>query len=269
MCDNVAGMRRRYTVRGERPHGSLAGEKRRLRRSHSLSEISTRKHDRRTAHVPLIGSPPTAPRRTKYGGCVRLPEESPACVFKDHCGGAMYLGGRVDAGDYEKLQQNQITHILNCTTSVKNKFEKNGEMKYHRLPIVDDEWSNASKHFEEACEWLHHQLQKGRAVLVHCQEGVSRAPTFVLAYLMKHKRWPLRSSLSYLIKIRDVVHPNEGFLSQLATYEIQCLGGSSIRKLKQQLYAGYRVKMAVRGAKDLDYTESQGEDRGWAACAII
>ena len=60
---------------------------------------------------------------------------------------------------------------------------------------------------------------EGRAVLVHCMQGVSRSTTVVLAYLMRHQGMRLEEALALAKEKRPRVQPNQGFLDQLKRYE--------------------------------------------------
>lgn len=53
--------------------------------------------------------------------------------------------------------------------------------------VCDNEDSNISSIFEEACDFIDCVEQKGQRILVHCFEGKSRSVTLVLAYLMLRK----------------------------------------------------------------------------------
>lgn len=52
-------------------------------------------------------------------------------------------------------------------------------------------------------------------VLVHCMVGMSRSATCVLAYLMIARKMSAAEAIRTVRMHRDI-HPNEGFLQQLA-----------------------------------------------------
>ena len=56
-------------------------------------------------------------------------------------------------------------------------------------------------------------------VLVHCQAGISRSPTIVIAYLMKTKNLNQIEAYSEVHKIRPIIDPNMSFRCQLVEYE--------------------------------------------------
>ncbi len=62
-------------------------------------------------------------------------------------------------------------------------------------------------------------LACGGRVLVHCKEGISRSATIVVAHLMQ-TGVPMLEALAH-VKKRRSVFPNDGFLRQLAAFELQ------------------------------------------------
>ena len=61
--------------------------------------------------------------------------------------------------------------------------------------------------------------QEGGVVLVHCMYGISRSVAFVIAYLIKYKNYSVDEALKFLMKKRNKINPNKGFLEQLYAYE--------------------------------------------------
>jgi hypothetical protein len=65
----------------------------------------------------------------------------------------------------------------------------------------------------------------GGRVLVHCQAGVSRSPTIVLAYLMARYNWPMMTAFCYVKSRRHIIAPNFNFMGQLMEFEQRCSSG--------------------------------------------
>ena len=58
-------------------------------------------------------------------------------------------------------------------------------------------------------------------VLVHCNLGISRSTSLILAYLMKTFNATLMEAFKYLRHRRPIVCPNLGFLHQLIDFEYE------------------------------------------------
>jgi protein-tyrosine phosphatase len=78
--------------------------------------------------------------------------------------------------------------------------------------------------FAEACRFIDTALtvNNANAVLVHCNAGVSRSTTIVIAYLL-HKRMfkKYKDALDHVKAKRAVANPNSGFVEQLVQFEKQ------------------------------------------------
>ena len=55
-------------------------------------------------------------------------------------------------------------------------------------------------------------------VLVHCQAGISRSPTIVIAYLMKKEKKEFQTVYNEVKAIRPIIEPNFKFYIQLVEY---------------------------------------------------
>lgn len=64
-------------------------------------------------------------------------------------------------------------------------------------------------------------ITHNRNIYLHCSMGISRSPTFILAYLIKHCQKTLFEAIKLLKLQRSCIYPNDGFLVQLILYENQ------------------------------------------------
>lgn len=67
-------------------------------------------------------------------------------------------------------------------------------------------------------------LKNDKRVLFHCSAAISRSPAVLAGYLMKRRGLTLRESLVLLVKGREAVSPNVGFMRQLCEMEREVFG---------------------------------------------
>ena len=133
----------------------------------------------------------------------------------------LYLGNDVVAQDLSLLKENKITHILNLTTNIPNKFD---HIVYKKIIMLDIASQNIRQYFDESFEFIDESLKdENNSVLVHCNAGVSRSTSFIIAYLLQKQLFKNYSdALHYVKKRRPVVSPNYGFEKQLIRLEKKC-----------------------------------------------
>jgi len=150
-----------------------------------------------------------------------------ACVVE-----YLYIGDRKAAKSLPLLEQLGITHIVNVTPpkqqgGVHNFFESDERFSYLRLPVVDSDVEDVSPYFREGMDFIHQARKQGHSVLVHCQQGVSRSATIVIAYLIcygideKTPPMDLKSAYTFLKTVRPTVKPKSNFLKQLIALDHQ------------------------------------------------
>lgn len=61
------------------------------------------------------------------------------------------------------------------------------------------------------------RIANGR-VLVHCQAGVSRSPTIVMAYIMARFEKSLQETFTFMHNRRSIISPNLNFMGQLLEF---------------------------------------------------
>ena len=137
----------------------------------------------------------------------------PSQIFK-----WMYLGTFENACNILDLRRLGINYILNCAYDCKNTHLPNCITELH-LKVRDESDFEIFEYFEKANAFINQVRSKGGIILIHCKLGISRSPSFVLAYLMKYYNFSFENSLKFLRKKRPQVNPNEGFMNYLDKYE--------------------------------------------------
>lgn len=93
----------------------------------------------------------------------------------------LYLGDATQSQNKIVINDLNITHILNVTKDWNNKFENDTNIKYLRIAINDNETDDIFQHFENAIDFI----ESSNICFVHCQAGVSRSVSIIIAYIMK------------------------------------------------------------------------------------
>uniref|UniRef100_A0A8C2WDT3 protein-tyrosine-phosphatase n=1 Tax=Cyclopterus lumpus TaxID=8103 RepID=A0A8C2WDT3_CYCLU len=146
----------------------------------------------------------------------------------------LFLGNERDAQDLDLLLRLNIGFVVNVTTHLPL-YHVNSGLRYKRLPATDNSKQNLRQYFEEVFEFIEEAYQSGQGVLVHCQAGVSRSATIVIAYLMKHTLMTMTDAYKYVRSRRPVVSPNLNFMGQLLEFERDLNSGVTPRILMPKL----------------------------------
>ncbi|XP_063002241.1 dual specificity protein phosphatase 10-like [Elgaria multicarinata webbii] len=147
----------------------------------------------------------------------------------------LFLGNERDAQDLERMLSLNVGHVLNVTTHLPLYHADSGRLRYKRLPATDNSRQDLRQYFEEAFEFIEEAHQSGKGVLIHCQAGVSRSATIVIAYLMKHTLMTMGDAYKYVKGRRPVISPNLNFMGQLLEFETDLNAGVTPRILTPKL----------------------------------
>lgn len=132
----------------------------------------------------------------------------------------LFLGNHLHAESLEVVNNLRITHIVNATKSINNRFQD--RLQYCRVIVEDEETEMICYHFNKAFRFMDMALAEDpdARILVHCAQGISRSATLVIMYLMRTNDLTYEQALELVQKHRDVVQPNAGFVAQLKEFEI-------------------------------------------------
>eukprot|EP01090_Pellita_catalonica_P013834 TRINITY_DN336_c0_g1_i1.p1 TRINITY_DN336_c0_g1~~TRINITY_DN336_c0_g1_i1.p1 ORF type:complete len:647 (-),score=97.32 TRINITY_DN336_c0_g1_i1:1678-3435(-) len=145
----------------------------------------------------------------------------------------IFCGGKSLAQDSTFLFEQGISRVLNVTTNVKNYHE--GEIiTYCRIPVDDSLDDVISEHFAKSIDFIERGLTNGTgSVLVHCNEGRSRAPTVLIAYLIS-KGMMLKDAYELMVSKIPRLNINQAFLRQLMEWEMGVRKENSIDFFKKR-----------------------------------
>ena len=129
----------------------------------------------------------------------------------------LYIGSIACASNLEELKSKNITHILCCGIGLKFFFPD--KFKYHRIDLIDKESENIRKYFDESNNYINDAIINGGNILVHCQAGISRSTSIIIAYLMKYKKMNFNKAFELIKEKRGKIQPNSGFILQLKAYD--------------------------------------------------
>ena len=139
--------------------------------------------------------------------------DPPTQIFEN-----LFLGSEYNASNFNELKNLKITHILNVTTEIDQFFP--ADFAYKQIHILDDPNAKLYPSFAFACEFLENALAKKEyKCLVHCQRGVSRSASIVIAFVMKQQRISFEEAYKFIKEKRKIVKPNRGFREQLLQWE--------------------------------------------------
>jgi len=130
----------------------------------------------------------------------------------------IYLTSQKGASRKGDLQEHNITHIINCANDSRGIYFPS-DFVYKWLAINDSPTQDIQCFFLDVIDFVTKAKQQNGHVLFHCQLGVSRSATLVIAYLMWEHGWSCDETFQYVQHMRLIIDPNIGFLSQLQDWE--------------------------------------------------
>jgi protein-tyrosine phosphatase len=123
----------------------------------------------------------------------------------------LWLGGAPTYDrDYQFLLDNGIDAVLDMRAEREGDrafYERHG-INYRRLEVLDATVPS-DEQLTDGADWIGHQIEQGRVVLVHCAKGRGRSAAVTAAYLMRHEALPyddcrvLMKEARPLVKLED------------------------------------------------------------------
>ena len=124
------------------------------------------------------------------------------------------------ATNWKVVRDLRLTHIINI--SIEHQCVFVDKIQYLHLQLEDKEDVTLRDRFDETIRFMELALHNpNNRLMVHCNLGISRSTSLILAYLMKTYNATLLEAFKFLRHRRPIVCPNIGFLQQLIEFEYE------------------------------------------------
>jgi len=129
----------------------------------------------------------------------------------------LYLGNLESTKDYKFLYLNNIKYILSLTQNEVRLEPK--KYKHIHFNVKDAPYEDLISLFDICNSFINEALNNNFGILVHCDMGISRSATIVIAYLMKRRSKSFNNIFQYVKFKRPIINPNFGFQAQLLLFD--------------------------------------------------
>lgn len=128
----------------------------------------------------------------------------------------IYLGSN-KCSNLDFLRVHNIHTILNISECTRTVFDSS--IEYYEFRVRDDDDVDMLKLFDNIAYIIHKKHHNG--ILVHCEAGVSRSATAVIAYLIRYMQLSYQLAYKLVKSKRSKIEPSPHFTAQLKTYSHQ------------------------------------------------
>jgi len=133
--------------------------------------------------------------------------------------GHLWLGSFAAISDADLLRKHRISHLVQVIDAPLLPSVNDPNMTVTRIDIMDIPSADLKSHLDNACARIEKSLAAGKNVLVHCQQGISRSASVVIAYLIKNHGMSYEFAFAFVKKYRACIEPNPGFVECLKQWE--------------------------------------------------
>lgn len=134
----------------------------------------------------------------------------------------IYIGNRAASESPQVLKKEGIVKTLQLLDFyIPNEIEDNIEI--HFIKLEDSETEDLIKILPDALRYIQIAVNRQEKILIHCNAGVSRSGSVLIAYLMASLKINFREALNLAQAKRACISPNSGFTQQLRSVDLNYL----------------------------------------------
>ncbi|HLA45861.1 MAG TPA: dual specificity protein phosphatase family protein, partial [Aggregatilineales bacterium] len=129
----------------------------------------------------------------------------------------IYVSGIHALAHSERARRMGVRAVLRVDSEDRSFRQWASDFLLHDMPLIDGA-EVPGERLSEAAAFIHGSLDSGLKVLVHCQMGVSRSVTMVLAYLIEYENMSLPDAVRLVVRRRAVAAPHRAMLRSLVQH---------------------------------------------------
>jgi protein-tyrosine phosphatase len=123
--------------------------------------------------------------------------------------------GEIDALKRQTVVRNEgITVIVRLDQAERQEGQWDDDFTLLDMPIPDGEYLDGDT-IDTVTSFINEHVEAGHKILVHCQMGISRSVSMVMAYLIAYESMSLAEAFGTLRESRDAAYPHEMLLISL------------------------------------------------------
>ncbi|ORE05904.1 DSPc-domain-containing protein [Rhizopus microsporus var. microsporus] len=127
----------------------------------------------------------------------------------------LYLGSEQNTLNMDQLRDTSTIHTNYSSDSL---LHHPSDIIYHKLNWEHNQ-DNLVLELEKAIDIIDRSRSVNQNILVHCQCGVSRSATVIIAYIIKTLKLPMQDAYNHVKNLSPAVNPNLSLLFQLREFE--------------------------------------------------
>lgn len=139
----------------------------------------------------------------------------------------VFLGPFSACRQIEELKNNGITHVVCFVDQNEARLFRTETLAqyfhYQQFIVSDSNLQNLIQYFPSTSQYIHNVISQHGKVVVCCNGGMSRSPTFVIAYVMEIFKIDASQAYHFVQGRRLCINPNDGFKSQLKVWVVMNL----------------------------------------------
>ncbi|KAJ2777155.1 tyrosine/serine/threonine protein phosphatase [Coemansia interrupta] len=178
-------------------------------RQQSSSSNGTSSVHRDPVCTPYIGGPPMGQDAALARRAARTYKNGPQQIMP-----YLYLGGADNVEGWQ-LRQAGIQRVLNVA---QEPTSWTGASVEYRHIAWDHNESDVERHFGTCFAYIDAARRQHEGVFVHCQLGVSRSASLVIAYVMRTMAMGFEQAYEYVRVRAPCISPNLSLIAQLSSY---------------------------------------------------